>query len=71
MAAYLAIAERLSGDEARGEAFNAGAVSRTRCARWELVCRVAGTDLEPDIRGVGTPRGEINRHYLDTKSRAS
>jgi CDP-glucose 4,6-dehydratase len=31
-----------------------------------LVCRVAGSDVEPDIRGSGTPAGEIDRQYVDS-----
>jgi CDP-glucose 4,6-dehydratase len=67
VAAYLAIAEALDGDGARGEAFNAGG-GRPHAVRdvVELICRIAGTDVEPDIRGTGTPRGEIDRQYVDT-----
>jgi CDP-glucose 4,6-dehydratase len=67
VAAYLAIAEALDGDGARGEAFNAGG-GRPHAVREvvELICRIAGTDVEPDIRGTGTPRGEIDRQYVDT-----
>jgi CDP-glucose 4,6-dehydratase len=65
--AYLAIADALDGDGARGEAFNAGA-GRPHAVREvvELICRIAGTDVEPDIRGKGTPRAEIDRQYVDT-----
>lgn len=65
--AYLAIAGALDGDGARGEAFNAGA-GRPHAVREvvELICRIAGTDVEPDIRGKGTPRAEIDRQYVDT-----
>jgi CDP-glucose 4,6-dehydratase len=65
--AYLLIAEALDGDGARGEAFNAGS-GRPRAVREvvELVCRIAGTDVEPDIRGAGTPSGEIDRQYVDS-----
>jgi CDP-glucose 4,6-dehydratase len=67
VAAYLAIADALDGDGARGEAFNAGG-GRPHAVREvvELICRIAGTDVEPDIRGTGTPRGEIDRQYVDT-----
>jgi CDP-glucose 4,6-dehydratase len=27
---------------------------------------VSGVDVEPDIRGEGTPAGEISRQYLDS-----
>lgn len=66
--AYLAIADALDEDgAARGEAFNAGG-GRSHAVREvvELICRIAGTDVEPDIRGKGTPRGEIDRQYVDT-----
>jgi CDP-glucose 4,6-dehydratase len=67
VAAYLAIAEKLDGDGARGEAFNAGG-GEPHAVREvvELICRIAGTDVEPDIRGTGTPGGEIDRQYVDT-----
>jgi CDP-glucose 4,6-dehydratase len=31
-----------------------------------LICELAGTDVRPDIRGAGTPRGEIDRQFVDT-----
>jgi CDP-glucose 4,6-dehydratase len=66
VAAYLAIAEALDNGGARGEAFNAGG-GRPHAVREvvELVCRLAATDVEPDIRGTGTPHGEIDRQYVD------
>jgi CDP-glucose 4,6-dehydratase len=65
--AYLAIARALDGDGARGEAFNAGS-GRPHAVREvvDLICRLAGTEVEPDIRGKGTPHGEIDRQYVDT-----
>jgi CDP-glucose 4,6-dehydratase len=64
--AYLLLAEALDGEGARGEAFNAGGgepyAVRDVVAR---ICTIAGTDLEPDIRGTGTPDGEIDRQYVD------
>jgi CDP-glucose 4,6-dehydratase len=66
VAAYLSIAEALDRGEGRGEAFNAGG-GRPHAVREvvELICRVAGSDVEPDIRGTGTPTGEIDRQYVD------
>jgi CDP-glucose 4,6-dehydratase len=32
----------------------------------ELICRIAGTEVEPDIPGKGTPAGEIDRQLVDT-----
>ena len=67
VAAYLALADALDCDgAARGEAFNAGSgrswpVSEVVAA----VCRAAGADVEPDVRGTGTPEGEIDRQLVD------
>jgi CDP-glucose 4,6-dehydratase len=65
--AYLAIADALDGDGARGEAFNAG-TGRAHPVREvvELIGRLAGSDLEPEIQGRGTPAGEIDRQFVDT-----
>jgi len=64
--AYLALAEALDGDGARGEAFNAGG-GRPHAVRdvVALVCRLAGTEVEPDVRGAGVPPGEIDRQWVD------
>jgi len=66
VAAYLALAEALDGEGARGEAFNAGG-GRPHAVRdvVALVCRLAGTGVEPDIRGAGVPAGEIDRQWVD------
>jgi CDP-glucose 4,6-dehydratase len=72
VAAYLAIAYALDEDGpaaggARGEAFNAGGDAPHAVREVvELVCRVAGTDVEPDVRGAGTPTGEIDRQWVDS-----
>jgi CDP-glucose 4,6-dehydratase len=64
--AYLALVDALDSGDARGEAFNAGGGEPHSVRKVvELVCRVAGTDVEPDIRGAGTPAGEIDRQYVD------
>jgi CDP-glucose 4,6-dehydratase len=65
--AYLAIADALSdGGGAGGEAFNAGGGSpHSVLDVVALVCRAAGTDVEPDVRGSGTPAAEIDRQYVD------
>jgi CDP-glucose 4,6-dehydratase len=66
VAAYLAISAALPGPAA-GEAFNAGGDEPHAVGEVvRLVCRLAGTDVEPDIRGVGTPDGEIDRQYVDS-----
>jgi CDP-glucose 4,6-dehydratase len=66
VAAYLALAEALDGDSARGEAFNAGS-GRSWAVRDVVaaVCHAAGTDVRPDVRGAGTPAGEIDRQWVD------
>jgi CDP-glucose 4,6-dehydratase len=64
--AYVAIADALDRDEARGEAFNAGG-GRPYPVREvvELVARLSGTGVRPEIRGTGSPAGEIDRQYVD------
>jgi CDP-glucose 4,6-dehydratase len=64
--AYLVIADNLDRDEVRGEAFNAGG-GRPYPVREvvEMIARLAGTDLEPEIHGAGNPEGEIDRQYVD------
>jgi CDP-glucose 4,6-dehydratase len=64
--AYLAIWGALGDGKAAGEAFNAGGGRPRRVGEVvELICRLAGTDVEPDIRGQGTPSGEIDRQWVD------
>lgn len=68
VAAYLAIWSALGdgGDGARGEAFNAGGGRPHRVLDVvRLICRLAGTEVEPDIRGAGNPSGEIDRQWVD------
>ncbi len=70
-AAYLAIADALDDDDpartARGEAFNAGG-DRPHAVGdvVALVCRLAGADVVPDVRGAGTPEREIDRQFVDS-----
>jgi CDP-glucose 4,6-dehydratase len=65
--AYLSIWDLLAAGRGAGEAFNAGG-DRPHSVREvaELVCRIAGGGVEPDIRGHGTPVGEISRQYVDS-----
>jgi CDP-glucose 4,6-dehydratase len=66
-AAYLALDEALDGEGVAGEAFNAGGDIPVAVGEVvAMICRLAGTDLEPDIRGVGNPTGEIDRQYADS-----
>lgn len=64
--AYLRLADALDDGGARGEAFNAGG-GRPHAVRDVVarICALAGTDVEPDVRGSGTPAGEIDRQYVD------
>jgi CDP-glucose 4,6-dehydratase len=64
--AYVQLADALDDDGARGEAFNAGG-GRPHAVRDVVarICALAGTDVEPDVRGSGTPDGEIDRQWVD------
>lgn len=70
-AAYLAIADNLHRDAVRGEAFNAGGERPYSVLEIvETITRLAGTGVEPEIRGTGNPEGEIDKQYVDaTKMR--
>jgi CDP-glucose 4,6-dehydratase len=66
VAAYLAVADSLARPELHGRAWNAGAGEPI--AVLELVRRLiaaSGLDVEPQVRGSGTPAGEIDRQWLD------
>jgi CDP-glucose 4,6-dehydratase len=69
--AYLALWDALRNGPAdsggaAGEAFNAGGgAPHSVLEVVELTCRLAGTSVEPDIRGSGTPDGEIDRQWVD------
>jgi CDP-glucose 4,6-dehydratase len=67
-AAYLAIADGLGGrDGIAGEAFNGGGdAPHSVLEVVALICRVAGSDVAPDVRGSGTPHGEIDRQFVDS-----
>ena len=65
--AYLAVADALEGGGATGEAFNAGGERPYSVLEIvETIARVAGTELEPEILGEGTPSGEIDRQFVDS-----
>jgi CDP-glucose 4,6-dehydratase len=74
VAAYLALAGALDDDpsSAAGEAFNAGS-GTPRSVRdvVVLVCRAAGTEVAPDVRGAGVPAGEIDRQWVDSSKLAA
>jgi CDP-glucose 4,6-dehydratase len=64
--AYLAIWSALGEGQGAGEAFNAGGGKPHRVGDVvTLICRLAGSDVEPDIRGAGVPSGEIERQWVD------
>ncbi len=65
--AYLAICGLLDDGHAAGEAFNAGGDEPHSVLEVvDLVCKVAGTGVRPDVRGRGTPPGEITRQWVDS-----
>ncbi len=66
--AYVAIWRALlSGANAAGEAFNAGGGSPHRVGDVvAMICRLAGSGVEPEIRGEGVPHGEIDRQWVDS-----
>jgi CDP-glucose 4,6-dehydratase len=65
--AYLAVAASLDRPELRGRAWNAGREAPVSVR--EVVRRlieISGRDVEPEIKGKGTPHGEIDRQFLDS-----
>ena len=70
--AYLAVADSLERPELHGRAWNAGIgypVTVLELVR-QLIA-VAGVELEPDIRGSGTPHGELDSQWLDCSAIAA
>jgi CDP-glucose 4,6-dehydratase len=66
VAAYLAICGALDRGQGMGEAFNAGGGRPHRVGDVvALICRLAGSNLEPEIQGEGVPHGEIDRQWVD------
>lgn len=64
--AYLAVLDLLATGEGAGEAFNAGSgIPRRAIDVVEEVLRLAGSDLQPEVRGAGVPDGEIDRQVID------
>lgn len=65
--AYLAICGLIDDGRGAGEAFNAGGDRPYSVLEIvERMCQVAGTGVEPDVRGKGTPPGEITRQWVDS-----
>jgi CDP-glucose 4,6-dehydratase len=66
VAAYLEIWKAMGRGQGCGEAFNAGGGRPWQVLEVvRLICRLAGTDVHPDVRGAGTPAGEIDRQWVD------
>jgi CDP-glucose 4,6-dehydratase len=64
--AYLAIAAGLDRADVRGEAFNAGGGEPHSVGEVvATIARLAGTGVEPEIRGEGSLDGEIDRQWVD------
>jgi CDP-glucose 4,6-dehydratase len=64
--AYLAVWAALGSGQGGGEAFNAGGGEPHRVLDViELVCRLAGASVVPEVRGQGVPPGEIDRQWVD------
>lgn len=64
--AYLAIWDALGRGQGTGEAFNAGGGAAHRVGDVvSLICRLVGSPVEPELRGQGSPPGEIDRQWLD------
>jgi CDP-glucose 4,6-dehydratase len=64
--AYVALAEALDGEGARGEAFNAGSGTPHSVAEVvALVCALTGIDVAPQVAGDGVPPGEIDVQLVD------
>ncbi|HEY3830308.1 MAG TPA: GDP-mannose 4,6-dehydratase [Solirubrobacteraceae bacterium] len=67
--AYLAVAGSLDRAELHGRAWNASIGQPV--AVLEIVRRlieIAGATVEPDVRGQGTPHGELTRQWLDSSA---
>jgi CDP-glucose 4,6-dehydratase len=67
--AYLAVANSLASPRLYGRAWNASIgqpVSVIEIVR--RLTEIAGAEVEPDIRGHGTPHGELQRQWLDSTS---
>ncbi len=64
--AYLAVAASLDRPALHGRAWNAGIGRPVRVLEVvEQLIDIAGVDVEPDVRGQGTPHGELSRQWLD------
>jgi CDP-glucose 4,6-dehydratase len=67
--AYLAVAGSLDRSELHGRAWNAS-IGRpvTVLEVVRQLTEIAGLGVEPDVRGQGTPHGELSRQWLDSSA---
>ncbi len=66
VAAYLAVGDAVVRGPARGQALNAGTgTAHTVRELIDLIREKAGSDLDPDYEGEGSPPGEIDEQYVD------
>jgi len=65
--AYLKIREALvDGQAGFGQAYNIGTGKPVSVLDLvSTICKVAGSDISPEIQGSGTPNGEIDRQWID------
>jgi CDP-glucose 4,6-dehydratase len=67
--AYLAVAASLDDETRRGRAWNAGWGSPVAVREIvERLIAVSGREVAADVKGDGTPHGEIDRQYLDASA---
>ncbi|HXA53687.1 MAG TPA: hypothetical protein VNV37_02320, partial [Solirubrobacteraceae bacterium] len=70
--AYLAVAGSLDRTELHGRAWNASiGAPVTVLEVVERLIEIAGVEIEPDVRGQGTPHGELSRQWLDSDAIAT
>ncbi|MFB0544824.1 MAG: GDP-mannose 4,6-dehydratase [Asgard group archaeon] len=62
---YLTLAENLDREKIKGEAFNFGSNSPIKIIDLvNLMIKISGKDLKPEILGKGKPKAEIGTQYL-------
>jgi CDP-glucose 4,6-dehydratase len=70
--AYLAVAASLADPKLWGRAWNASIGSTFSVLRIvEQLIEISGAAVEPDVRGEGTPHGELTRLWLDSSAMLS